>query len=190
MTFKDAVLLWVLAVLVVAVLHVWQGKQETIPEAEPEPITEPVVVETDDDLPEELVNREAVMFYPVALDHDIQIHIIRTCEEYGVDPAIVIAMIDRESDFRADAVGDNCNSFGLMQIQERWHEERMERLGCDDLMNPYQNVTVGIDYLCELLNRYDGDMEKALVAYNQGSFKGTVTEYAKAVMEKAGELTA
>ena len=82
------------------------------------------------------------LFYPVPLDADLQAFIINECSAYDIDPALVMAVIDRESEFRADAVGDNCNSFGLMQIQKRWHEDRMERLGCDDLMNPYQNVTV------------------------------------------------
>ena len=129
-------------------------------------------------------------FEAVPLDKALQDYIIRESEQKGIDPAIVMAMIDRESDYQADTIGDNGNSFGLMQIQPRWHSERMERLGCTELLDPYHNVTVGIDYLAELLDRYNGDMAKALVAYNQGNYKGTVTAYAKAVMEKAGELNA
>ena len=126
----------------------------------------------------------------VPLDKALQDYIIRESEQKGIDPAIVMAMIHRESDYQADTIGDNGDSFGLMQIQPKWHSERMERLGCTELLDPYHNVTVGIDYLCELLNKYDGDMAKALVGYNQGHYKGTVTAYAKAVLEKAGELNA
>lgn len=140
---------------------------------------EPVVVK---------VLAEPVTLYDVPLDKELQLHIIQTCEEHHIDPAIVMAMIYRESRFRADAVGDGGNSLGLMQIQPRWHSGRMEKLGCGDLLDPYQNVVVGIDYLAESVERYDGDVAKALVAYNQGHFKGTVTAYAKSVLDMAGEL--
>lgn len=130
-----------------------------------------------------------VALYDVPLSEDLQLHIIEQAEAHGIDPAIILAMIYKESSYRADNVGDNGNSFGLMQIQPRWHSGRMERLGCDDLFDPFQNVTVGIDFLGEMLNRYDGNIEKALVAYNQGSYKGTVTKYAKAVLAKADEIT-
>ena len=131
---------------------------------------------------------DLVMVYDVPLDTELQKHIIQTCEEYHIDPAIVMAMIWRESGFRADAVGDGGNAFGLMQIWPYWHGGRMERLGCTDLLDPYQNVVVGIDYLAENTRRYDGDVAKALVAYNQGSYYETITGYALDVLEMAEEL--
>ena len=127
-------------------------------------------------------------FYDVPLDMELQAHIINECGAYEIDPAIVFAMIERESSFRADAVGDNGKSFGLMQIQRRWHEDRIERLGVWDLLDPFQNTVVGIDYLAWQLDRYDGDMAKALTAYNMGHFKGTVTNYAKGVLERSEEI--
>ena len=135
-----------------------------------------------------LPTEEPVMVYDVPLDMELQLHIIQTCEEYHIDPAIVMAMIWRESGFRADAVGDNGNAFGLMQIWPYWHSGRMERLGCTDLLDPYQNVVVGIDYLAENIRRYDGDVAKALVAYNQGSYYETITGYALDVLDMAEEL--
>lgn len=127
-------------------------------------------------------------FYDVPLDTELQAHIINECGGYGIDPAIVFAMIERESGFRADAVGDGGKSFGLMQIMRKWHEDRIERLGVWDLLDPYQNTVVGIDYLAWQLDRYDGDMAKALTAYNMGHFKGTVTNYAKGVLERSEEI--
>lgn len=106
--------------------------------------------------------------YDVPLDDELQFFIVNVCEEHHIDPAVVMAVIDTESDFNADAIGDNGASFGLMQIQERWHRERMDKLGVTNLLDPYQNVVVGIDYLVELLESYDGDMTKALMAYNAG----------------------
>ena len=106
--------------------------------------------------------------YNVPLDDELQLFIINLCEEHHIDPAVVISIIDAESDFDADAIGDNGASFGLMQIQARWHRERMDKLGVTNLLDPYQNVKVGVDYLAELLDSYDGNVAKALIAYNAG----------------------
>ena len=130
----------------------------------------------------------APILYDVPLGEQLQLYIIAECEKRGIDPAVVVAIIQRESRYTANAIGDNGNSIGLCQIQPRWHSDRMERLGVTDLLDPVSNVRVAIDYLDELLDRYDVDYAKALVAYNQGSFKGTVTEYANAVLDIAEEL--
>lgn len=130
------------------------------------------------------------VYYDVPLTRELQAHIFAECEKYGVDPAIVIAMCYRESSYEEGAVGDDGRSFGLMQIQERYHKERMERLGVTDLLDPMQNVTVGIDFLAELLDRYNGDIGKALTAYNRGHYAGTTTQYAANVLETAEGLMA
>ena len=129
-------------------------------------------------------------FANVPLDKALQDYIIRTCDSYRINPAIIMAMIKKESDYNPNLMGDGGDSYGLMQIQPKWHSKRMEKLGCTYLLDPYHNVTVGIDYLAELLDKYDGDYGKALTAYNQGSYKGTVTQYAKSVLalaERIGE---
>ena len=131
---------------------------------------------------------EEPALYDVPLDKELQKHIVRVCEEYGVEPAIVLAVIGRESNYRAEAIGDGGDSLGMCQVQPRWHYDRMERLNCPDLLDPYQNVVVGIDYLAECIERYDGDVAKGLVAYNQGHFKETITDYALAVLDMAETL--
>lgn len=110
---------------------------------------------------------QTMMLFDCPLDLELQKHIVDTCGNYGIVPELIFAMIDQESDFDAAAVGDSGNSYGLLQIQQRYHAERMEKLGCTDLLDPYQNVQVGVDYLAELHNKY-GDLEMALVAYNAG----------------------
>lgn len=150
------------------------------PEAEIVPvyIEVPVYVEAE---PEEV-------YFDVPLSKELQNHIFAECEKHGIDPTIVIAMCYRESTYRADAIGDNGRSFGLMQIQERYHKERMQRLGVTDLLDPFQNVTVGVDFLAELLDKHEGDVAKALTAYNRGHYAGTVTQYAVKVMDIAEGL--
>jgi len=131
---------------------------------------------------------EILEYYDVPLDEDLQSFIFGRCERHNIDPAIVFAMIERESQFDIYAIGDNGNSYGLMQIQPKWHAERMARLGCDDLLDPYQNVEVGIDILAELI-AMDRGIEWALMAYNGGySYanalvrSGEVSEYAREVL--------
>jgi soluble lytic murein transglycosylase-like protein len=145
---------------------------------EQEPEEEPVVI-------------EAQVLYPVPLDEDLQVYIIDLCEQHYLDPSVIMAMIDRESDFRVKVMGDNGQAYGLMQIQPKWHQARMDKLGVTDLLNPYQNVAVGIDYLVELLNREKG-LEWALMAYNGGqayanklTAKGIVSNYAEGILATA-----
>lgn len=150
---------------------------------------EKVVTEATEPVETEPVETEPpAILYDVPLDADLQHHITETAEEYGIDPAIIVAMAYRESTYNPDAIGDGGNSLGLLQIQPQWHSERMERLDCPNLLDPFQNVTVAIDYLSEMLGWYDGNMAKALVAYNAGSYNGTITGYAEAVLEIAEEL--
>lgn len=136
-------------------------------------------------------------FYPVPLSAEVQRCIKAICAEEGIDPAVIIAMIEVESNYDSDTLGDGGNSFGLMQIQPRWHSERMQALGVTDLLDPKQNVTVGIDVLAELVAKYDGNIEMALVAYNAGPTgayrhwfsRGVYTsDYSRKVLEISREL--
>lgn len=97
----------------------------------------------------------------------MQVYTYCVCKQYGVRYDLVIALIEKESGYRFDKVGDEGHSIGYMQIYEECHRDRMERLNVTDLTNPYQNVLVGIDYLSELIERY-GTIQDALAAYNYG----------------------
>ena len=151
--------------------------------------TEPTVATEPPTVPEttEVATEPPLVLYDVPLDAELQLHIIEEADKHGIDPAIIIAMAYRESTYNANCIGDGGDSYGLLQVQPKWHKKRMEKLGCDDLLNPYQNVIVGIDYLCEQLSRY-GDIAKALTAYNRGSYDGTVTQYAKNVLASAEQI--
>lgn len=111
---------------------------------------------------------DTVKYFNIPLDANIQDHIFKKCDEYGIDPALVISIIKKESNYRANVMGDNGRSYGLMQIQARWHQTRMTKLGVTDLLDPYQNITVGVDYLAELF-RTGKSTEWVLMAYNGGS---------------------
>lgn len=97
----------------------------------------------------------------------MQVYTYCVCKQYGVRYDLVVALIEKESGYKFDKVGDDGHSIGYMQIYEECHRDRMERLNVTDLTNPYQNVLVGIDYMSELIERY-GTIQDALAAYNYG----------------------
>lgn len=124
-------------------------------------------VEIEEETEEEKVEEEVRVYTSVPLDFETQIAISKNCNKYGVDEALVFAIMYVESSFNSDALGDNGKSIGLMQIQKRWHEDRMERLGVRSLFDPVGNALVGTDYLAEILDKYP-DLHLALMVYNQG----------------------
>ena len=140
------------------------------------------------------VSEETEVFFNVPLSEDLQKHIFKECEIANIAPEIVISMIEQESSYNADTVGDGGKSVGLLQVQEMWHQERMERLGCTDLTDPYQNVTVAVDFLLELFQKNE-DVYWVLMAYNGGQAyadrqmeKNQYSEYALEVSERAMKL--
>lgn len=142
--------------------------EETV-EIETEMVEEAIAVETEaleDTEVEVVINRT----YDIPLDGELQSYIISVSDKYGVDPELIFAIIDVESKYTVDVIGDNGNAFGLMQIQPRWHSDRMYRLGvssAEELLDPHNNVLVGIDFVAELIG-YGRGVDWALMAYNGG----------------------
>lgn len=170
-------------------------KPTTVATTEETAATETEPVETEAPVTE--ATEPPVTLYDVPLEARLQIHIISVAEAYDIDPAIIFGMAYKESNYNPDALGDGGSSHGLLQIQPRFQKERMERLGCDNLLDPFQNVSVGVDILANLIDYYDGNIEMALIAYNMGRggawndcFSGGVYSnyYSQTIMKKAAEL--
>lgn len=105
---------------------------------------------------------------PVRTD-PVEAAIQEGAEASGIDAALIKAMIQKESQWNAGAMGDGGKSYGLMQIHKRFHTDRMARLGVTDLLDPVQNIKVGTDYLKELNAMSDGrGTNWLLMAYNMG----------------------
>ncbi len=121
--------------------------------------------------------------YDVPLEDELQRYIGEVCREYGVDTALVIAVIERESSFQPDKLGDGGQSYGLMQIYASQHTERCAELGAVNLMDPRQNIRAGVDFLAELLAEGNGTAW-ALSWYNGGGGK-LPWPYAEEVMARA-----
>lgn len=162
-------------------------------QASVEVVTVDVVAETEP-MTEPHTEAEPTL-YDIPLSDDLQIYITDLCEEANISPLLVFAIIEQESHYNADVIGDNCNSYGLMQIQAKWQQERMNKLGCTDLLNPYENVKIGIDILTELFSE-NSDWYWVLMAYNGGCSyannrieQGILTsDYADAVLEKVSKF--
>lgn len=81
----------------------------------------------------------------------------------GLDPNLIKAIIQQESNWRADAVS-SAGASGLMQLMPGTAKD----MGVEDVFDPYQNIKGGVKYFKQLLTKYDGNVDKALAAYNWG----------------------
>ena len=108
------------------------------------------------------------LYTNIPLSARFQKYIDGKCKSYGISTNVVMGCIRTESNFQTQIMGDNGKAYGLMQVQKQWHKARMKKVGATNLLDPYDNVAVGIDYLAELYKIYNGNWHKALMAYNGG----------------------
>ena len=87
---------------------------------------------------------------------------------YGISPELLMAMAFYESSYNPAAIGGEC--LGLMQVNPRWHRDRMARLGVseDGLLTADGSMAVGADYLSELMSGTENEAY-ALMKYNGDS---------------------
>lgn len=90
----------------------------------------------------------------------------------GIDPLMVVAIVAKESSFKPRVVS-RAGAVGLMQLRpfvarDVARRGRVEWQGVETLHSPDLNVRLGILYYKELVERFDGDRQVALTAYNQG----------------------
>ncbi len=86
----------------------------------------------------------------------------RYSRQYGVDESLVLAVIQVESAFNANAVSPK-GAQGLMQIMPG----TQKHLNLDDPFDPEANIEAGVRYLRDMVDRF-GSVELALAAYNAG----------------------
>ena len=82
---------------------------------------------------------------------------------YRVDPALVRAVVETESNWNPSAISSR-GAQGLMQLVPT----TAQQMGVNNVLDPKQNLDGGVHYLQLLLQRYNGDLDKALAAYNAG----------------------
>lgn len=113
-------------------------------------------------------------------------------DEYDFRPELLIAIIEAESSGNPNAKNGDC--LGLMQVSEKYHTDRMEKLDVTDLYDEGGNILVATDYLYELFMKYE-DIGMVLMTYNGDSsakeyWNGNVelSKYAKKIMNRTEEL--
>lgn len=83
--------------------------------------------------------------------------------KYDIDPSLVMAVIEVESNWDTMAVSRR-GAMGLMQLMP----STISALDIKDPFNPEENIEGGIRYLRYLLDKFDGDLRLSLAAYNAG----------------------
>lgn len=107
-------------------------------------------------------------FFAEEIPYGALIH--EKAQKYGVDPALVAAVIEQESRFRPRAKS-HVGARGLMQLMPRtgrW-------MGAENLYDPEQNIDAGVKYMKYLHKKFNGDLKKTIAAYNAG--EGNVQRY-------------
>jgi hypothetical protein len=128
-------------------------------------------------------------------DHQIiEQNVQEAAAKYDLPSRLIKAVIRAESNFKVDAVS-SAGAQGLMQLMPATAEE----LGVKNPFDIRQNIEGGSRYLRKMLDRFGGNVAKALAAYNAGP--GTVTkyngrvpypetrQYVKRVLRFAGQMT-
>lgn len=113
--------------------------------------------------------------HPLSLENQMLLY--GACLEMGVDYRLALAVVEQETGYR-NLMGDDGESAGYMQVQEKWHRDRMALLGVDNLRDPEGNFRVGCHFLKECIDKYG--LEKGLGYYNSG--KAAVTDYSREVL--------
>ena len=100
----------------------------------------------------------------VDMDRDGVEKLVReAADRHRIDPALVRAVIETESNWNPKAHSHK-GAGGLMQLIPT----TAQRYGAYDVFDPQQNIDAGVKYLRTLLERYHGNLDLALAAYNAG----------------------
>lgn len=91
-------------------------------------------------------------------------------EEYGQDARLIKKMLMKESSEDPAAVSGK-GARGLMQVMPETFKQCVKELGLPDNADPHDpetNIRVGVYYFSKMMKQFDGDVNKALAAYNWG----------------------
>ncbi len=99
-----------------------------------------------------------------------QAEIVAAANKYGVDPALLAALVKAESNFNPSAQS-RVGAKGLTQLMDA----TARGLGVTNSFDPSQSLDAGAKFLSGLLRQFHGNESLALAAYNAGP--GVVQKY-------------
>ena len=94
---------------------------------------------------------------------NVQDAIMQASNSTGLDPNLLARVARQESGFNPSAQSE-AGATGLFQTTP----ETAAELGINDMTNPYESAMGGAKYLAQNLQKYGGNLTKALAAYNAG----------------------
>jgi soluble lytic murein transglycosylase len=135
-------------------------------------------------------NNEKISFYSKVLDiknllselkiniknysrTDLAYTIVKESAKHNIDPYLVIALIRTESSFRSHIVSYK-GAVGLMQLLPNtayYISQKVNELDYakrKELFDPIKNIKYGINYFAYLKNKFNGNEQYAIMAYNLG----------------------
>lgn len=111
--------------------------------------------------------------FPKAQLQKLARHLLSVTYSHGLNPVLVLAMIEAESGFRVKVVS-SAGAIGLMQLMPDTARVVAKRFGIKytgpkALSDPFTNLSLGIAYLAQLRDKYQGlSPYYAIAAYNMG----------------------
>ena len=123
---------------------------------------------------------------------DLQAWVYAYSLQQAIDPYVIMAICERESGCTPEIIGDNGKALGIMQIQPRWIQPKLEAHGYTDadLLMAEPNITIGIEILKDHLAKGRG-LEWALTAYRYGPQQAdacSTSDYSAWILSRAEEL--
>ena len=120
------------------------------------------------------------VYRDIPLSHELQDVALAACQEYGVLPDVLYAVMEVESGYQVDARNGQC--IGLMQIHTINLSWLSEQIGVDNLSDPAQNIRAGAYLLGGYLQKYS--LADSLMAYNLGE-GGAKAQWEQGIHETA-----
>jgi soluble lytic murein transglycosylase-like protein len=123
--------------------------------------------------------REATVTYAIdryGIAEDLAQEIYDAASEAGIDAKLAYGLVKTESSFKQRAVS-HVGARGLTQVMPRTARWLRPGTRADDLFDRKTNLSLGFNYLNQLIGKYRGDVKLALTAYNRGP--GTVDKVLK-----------
>ncbi len=130
------------------------------------------------------------------LPESVRTYLYNLCGQYNISYPLMLALIEKESGYQWDAESPDGSCKGYAMINDKWHQERMQKFGVEDIYDPYGNLKVAVDYLSELFIEYH-DADVVLMCYNCGESGARSlmedgiysTDYAEKILAREAEIS-